>query len=193
MAYPFRRKLVSIAANRLARLLLDVPLHELTTSFRAFRTTILRELDFTMMRTQGYGFFLESVYRIHERGFTCREIPIDFRDRKHGISKIPRFEIFRGVGSLFRLFLSRLFSSSLTTRSGRLAEDTCPACQSRYVIEAGRHGGIREAFRRDPGRAAQCLACGEVFVLPSPQQRDDAVVAKDSAPFAAERASWKRG
>ncbi len=102
------RKTVSLGANWAARFLLGIPLHEFTTSFRAFRVDFIRRLDLTRIRSHGYSFFLESVYRLHQAGARLREIPIHFRDRRAGTSKIPKFEIFVGMHQLIRLVGSRL-------------------------------------------------------------------------------------
>ncbi len=102
------RRFVSICANFASRALLGVPLTEYTTSFRAFRVATLKRLDMTQVKSQGYSFFLESTFRAHQSGFKLREIPIHFKDRFHGESKIPQNEIFRGASKLMSLFASRI-------------------------------------------------------------------------------------
>jgi dolichol-phosphate mannosyltransferase len=106
--YTGYRKFVSTCANISSRALLGVPLTEYTTSFRAFRVSDLRKVDLNSIQSQGYSFFLESTFRVHQSGVKLREIPIHFKDRVHGESKIPRSEIFRGASKLVSLFADRL-------------------------------------------------------------------------------------
>ena len=107
-AYTGYRKFISVMANVLARMLLGIPLHEFTTSFRAFRVDFLRTIDLTTIQAKGYSFFLEVVFRLHRAGARMREVPIHFADREHGVSKIPKFEIFNGMMRLLRLTLERV-------------------------------------------------------------------------------------
>ena len=102
------RRFVSVSANLASRLLLSVPLTEYTTSFRAFRVAALGKLDMSSIQSQGYSFFLETTFRVHQSGLRCREIPIHFKDRLQGESKIPQYEIFRGAAKLMSLFGSRV-------------------------------------------------------------------------------------
>ena len=104
------RKFLSVSANMAARLVLGIRLHEFTTSYRAFRVSALAKVNFVKMHNQGYSFFMESVYRLHQAGLKLAEIPIYFHYRYAGSSKIPRLEIIRGMVKLFYLFVSRVFN-----------------------------------------------------------------------------------
>ena len=127
--YEGYRHIVSTSANRLARTLLGIRLHEFTTSFRAFRTDVLAELDLGTIRSQGYSFFMESLWHIARAGHRVKEVPIHFADRVHGESKIPRWEIFTGGRKLLSLFLLRLLGRRPRTDSvGN--PGPCPACES---------------------------------------------------------------
>ena len=46
---------------------------------------------------------METIYHIHNKGFIIKQIPIYFKDRKMGKSKIPKIELFRTLFNLFRL------------------------------------------------------------------------------------------
>ena len=104
----FHRRVLSIGANRLARLLLGVPLTEFTTSLRAFRVPMLAGLDLGRLEAEGYAFFVETVFLVATSGARLAEIPIRFHDRREGQSKISRLEILRGIATLVRLFGRRL-------------------------------------------------------------------------------------
>lgn len=169
--YSGYRHFVSATANRAARLLLRLPLHEFTTSFRAFRVSKLSAVNFVKMHNAGYSFFMESVYRLHQAGFRLAEIPITFHDRVAGESKIPRNEIFRGMSKLLHLSLSRLVRRSHGDPSLNLNE-RCGSCGSDLVSELGLaprqlskagEGEISHGPRRID--AIKCLACGTDRVL----------------------------
>lgn len=132
--YSGYRKFLSISANKLARFLLGIPLHEFTTSFRAIRVSTLEKVNFVKMHNQGYSFFMESVYRFHQAKLRLAEIPINFRSRNEGNSKIPRFEIIRGVIKLGHLFLSKLLRRKMPS-SPSLIEDACGNCHSTFLSE----------------------------------------------------------
>lgn len=170
--YSGYRRMVSIVANSAARLLLRLPLHEFTTSFRAFRVRRLSNVNFSKMHNEGYSFFMESVYRLHQAGLRVAEVPIRFRDRFHGDSKIPPFEVFRGIFKLFHLASSKL----LRRRMPPLTEpilDKCVVCGSEFLSEmypresgdsqpaigssAFRCSSMTHAFKP---RVAKCLQCG---------------------------------
>ena len=128
------RRFVSVAANTAARLLLGIPLHEFTTSFRAFRVDGLARVNFVKMHNQGYSFFMESVYRLHQAGLRLTEVPITFRDRYAGVSKIPRFEIVRGVAKLLHLAASKLLRRRMPPASPPIM-DKCAGCGSGFLSE----------------------------------------------------------
>lgn len=106
--YTGYRRVVSILANWWARRLLGIPLHEMTTSFRAFRVDYLRRVDLGVIKSNGYSFFMEIVFRLSRVGARMAEVPISFSDRRAGTSKIPPFEIFNGLRHLLYLFSLRL-------------------------------------------------------------------------------------
>lgn len=148
--YSGYRIFISQAANAAARALLRLPLHEFTTSFRAFRVARLADVDFVKMHNSGYSFFMETVYRLHQAGFRLAEVPIHFRDRTAGVSKIPQLEIVRGMRKLLQLASSRLLQRTMARPSPRPAV-ACTTCGSDLVSE----------FAGEPGkRMLKCLVCG---------------------------------
>ena len=157
------RLALSKLANFSARLLLPIRLHEFTTSFRAFRVPALAQIDVGNIRSQGYSFFLETVFRIHMLGFRITETPIHFAHRVHGASKIPRLEIFNGIGKLSYLFLSRLANPRPVRSGNPLLNSACYACGSRALVDRFPPRHILEQQRRrgsDDTRLVQCLRCG---------------------------------
>lgn len=144
--YAGYRLRVSQAANIAARLLLSIRLTEFTTSYRAFRVTKLRSLNFADLLVGGYSFFLTTVVEGARRGWAMGEVPIHFRERGYGTSKIPPFEIFRGMANLLRLAAKKLVTGkpALTV----FEPSICNACGTAYSMVNTPAGG-------------QCVFCGK--------------------------------
>ena len=102
-----RRILLSWLANKFAARLLGIPLRDLTSGFRLYRSHALRTVRFDAIKSTGYSFLVEVLYRLHRNGFRILESPIVFYDRTGGVSKLGRAEIFRGAFNLLRLKWSR--------------------------------------------------------------------------------------
>ena len=83
----FRRTL-SRGGSLYARAILGVPIRDLTGGFKCFRRATLEGIDYRDTHADGYGFQIELTYRAYRRGFRVREIPIVFRDREAGTSKM---------------------------------------------------------------------------------------------------------
>jgi dolichol-phosphate mannosyltransferase len=82
------RRLISRGGSWYARMLLGVPVRDLTGGFKCFRRRVLEELDLQSVHADGYGFQIELTYRALKAGFRVEEVPIVFRDRRVGQSKM---------------------------------------------------------------------------------------------------------
>lgn len=82
------RRAVSRGGSLYAQLLLRVPVRDLTGGFKCFRRGVLEALDLDGIGTDGYGFQIEMTYRTLRAGFRVEEVPIVFRDRRVGSSKM---------------------------------------------------------------------------------------------------------
>lgn len=82
------RKLVSEGGSTYARLVLGLKVRDLTGGFKCFRREVLEAIDFATVRSRGYAFQVELTYRAVQAGFRVVEVPIVFRDREHGQSKM---------------------------------------------------------------------------------------------------------
>jgi dolichol-phosphate mannosyltransferase len=71
-----------------ARILLGVPVRDLTGGFKCFHRRVLEALDLSQVHADGYGFQIELTYRAVKAGFTVTEVPILFRERRVGQSKM---------------------------------------------------------------------------------------------------------
>ena len=82
------RRLVSRGGSWYARVILGVEVRDLTGGFKCFRRSVLEALDLDAVHAEGYGFQIELTYRTIKAGFRVTEIPIVFRERRVGQSKM---------------------------------------------------------------------------------------------------------
>ena len=97
------RLLLSIIGNKVIKFILQLKCNEFTTSYRGFNILKLDNFNLNLVNSKGYSFFMETVYRISQKGFKVQEIPINFKNRTKGQSKIPKIDIFRTLKNLFLL------------------------------------------------------------------------------------------
>ena len=88
-----RRKLVSGGANFVAHYIAGIDVSDLTSGFRAYRATMLSDLNLETIRSSSYAFQLEVTARAVKRGFKVGVVPIVFPDRRAGKSKLSRKDI----------------------------------------------------------------------------------------------------
>src|SRR3954452_12112503 len=82
------RQLVSRGGSWYARVALGLPIRDLTGGFKCFRREVLEAIDLPTVRSRGYAFQVELTYRAVQAGFRAVEVPIVFRDRERGQSKM---------------------------------------------------------------------------------------------------------
>jgi dolichol-phosphate mannosyltransferase len=82
------RRAVSRGGSAYARLVLGVGVRDLTGGFKCFRREVLEAIDLDRITTRGYAFQVEMTYRALRRGFRVAEVPIVFRERRVGSSKM---------------------------------------------------------------------------------------------------------
>lgn len=82
------RRLISRGGSLYARRILGVDIRDLTGGFKCFRHEVLEQLDLEAVAASGYSFQVEMTWRVIEAGFTVMEVPITFRERGHGDSKM---------------------------------------------------------------------------------------------------------
>jgi dolichol-phosphate mannosyltransferase len=82
------RRWVSRAGSWYARRTLGLHVRDLTGGFKCFRAEVLQAIDLPSVRSHGYAFQVELTYRALLRGFRVVEVPIVFRDRERGTSKM---------------------------------------------------------------------------------------------------------
>jgi dolichol-phosphate mannosyltransferase len=82
------RRFISYGGSTYARIILGLKVKDLTGGFKCFRREVLEAIDLDSVRSQGYAFQVELTYRAVRAGFKVQEVPIVFRDREHGASKM---------------------------------------------------------------------------------------------------------
>jgi len=101
------RHLMSRAINIYARCLLGLKTRDNSGSYRCYRVALLNRLDPKSILSQGYSFFEEILYRLHQLGGTFTEVPITFEERRVGQSKLNVKEIFVALWVLLRIGIGR--------------------------------------------------------------------------------------
>ncbi len=105
------RRLISRGGSIYARTLLGLPVHDVTGGFKCFNRRVLEALDLDAIRAEGYAFQIELTFRTHQLGFSIREIPIIFMDRRVGQSKMSTRIVLEAAPMVLRLRSSPPFQA----------------------------------------------------------------------------------
>lgn len=84
------RELLSRAANLYAQAMLGLGVKDSTAGFRIYSAAILRRLNFQSIKSDGYSFQIEMTRSVHKLGGKIIEVPITFRERENGVSKMSK-------------------------------------------------------------------------------------------------------
>jgi dolichol-phosphate mannosyltransferase len=103
VGWPLHRRLVSRGGTLFAGVILLLPYRDLTGGFKAWRRELLEAIRLREADAQGYGFQVETTWWAHRRGAKIREIPIVFRERTAGRSKMSGSIVAEAVGLVVRL------------------------------------------------------------------------------------------
>ncbi len=174
--YGFMRILISRTANTLARYLLGIPTHEATTSYRGFTLALLKQMDLDSIWSNGYSFFMESIFLVRLTTHKMSEFPIHFEDRRAGTSKISKVEILKAGFHLIRMFYRRMFVVPFAVYNADKPQQKPQSCENcgsifhmeRYPANYAKHEDpsiyqCTSAGHRTHGRILKCLFCGLVF------------------------------
>jgi len=97
------RQILSGGANAFARFALGFRTHDNTAGFRLYRRELLEKINLDSIRSNGYSFLVEFLYRCQQQQARVTEVPIIFVDRRDGLSKISKQEIGKAIMTIFRL------------------------------------------------------------------------------------------
>ena len=104
--WPVHRKVLSRVANNFVHALFDIPAKDCTSGFRLYRKEVVQAIEWENVRSTGYSFLVESLYwASRQKGARLVEVPITFRDRTRGASKLGWREAVHGARNLIQLWL----------------------------------------------------------------------------------------
>jgi dolichol-phosphate mannosyltransferase len=94
---PRSRELLSRGGNVYSRFMLQLPVADATAGFRLYRADALRSIDLTSVDSRGYCFQVDLTRRVHNAGLTIVEVPIEFREREIGESKMSKYIVVEAM------------------------------------------------------------------------------------------------
>ncbi len=107
--WPISRLLLSYYANVYTRIVTGLPLRDATGGFKCYRREVLESIDLDDIGSTGYAFQIEMSMRAWKKGFTIKEIPIIFVDRRAGESKMSKKIVREAVWMVWWLRLKAIF------------------------------------------------------------------------------------
>lgn len=91
------RRILSRGANFYCRLITGMPVYDCTGGFNLIDVEFLKKIDFSKFDASGYAFIMELKYNLYKLGASFKEVPIIFKNRREGESKISKHIIGEGV------------------------------------------------------------------------------------------------
>jgi len=101
--WPLRRRVMSRWNNALSRRWLGLPVYDSSGAYRAYRVEVLRKSSIEAVQSTGYAYLEELLFRLHQAGARMIEVPITFRERHAGRSKLSLREAAGKLATLLRL------------------------------------------------------------------------------------------
>ena len=101
------RLILSSLGNKFIKMISGIKSNEFTTSYRGFNLDRLENFDLNNVNCKGYSFMMGTIFELDKINIAIKEIPIVFKDRSKGKSKIPRFEIFRTLKNLLIFYFKK--------------------------------------------------------------------------------------
>ena len=101
------RKFISRGGGIYSRLILGLPVNDVTGGYKCFRREVLASIDLDNVKSNGYSFQIEMNYRTYLKGFRIKEVPIIFEDRRVGQSKMSRKIFMEAILMVWRLRLAK--------------------------------------------------------------------------------------
>lgn len=107
VGWNWKRRLMSHGAMVISRTLLRLRVKDVTSGFRCYRREVLEKINLDTIKSSGYAFQEEMLFRTQKNKFQIKEIPVIFTDRKLGKSKLSNQDIYEFFTTLFRLCTGR--------------------------------------------------------------------------------------
>ena len=150
--YKGLRKIISICGNYFAKKLLKIQLNEITTYFRVYNVKLLKKLPFDELNAQGYSLGVKLVWFMKKLNADLIEIPIHFKDRNKGKSKIPKLQILISFFDLILIKLKEIFLKQKFYKINKTYnfETKCDRCN--------------ECFSTLKNNKYKCLVCNKILL-----------------------------
>jgi dolichol-phosphate mannosyltransferase len=107
--WPKSREMLSRGGNAYARVMLGLGVHDATAGFRLYRSTLLQRIQLESVASKGYCFQVDLTVRTVATGTEVVEVPIEFRERVHGASKMSRSIVLEAMGMVTVWGIARYF------------------------------------------------------------------------------------
>lgn len=108
--WPMRRLLLSYFANVYTKIITGLKIHDATGGYKCYRIDVLKSIDLDKIKSNGYSFQIELTFKAWKKGFRLKEIPIIFRDRLSGTSKMNKKIIYEAVFMVWKLRFKSMFN-----------------------------------------------------------------------------------
>ncbi|MCA0152132.1 polyprenol monophosphomannose synthase [Winogradskyella vincentii] len=110
--WPMSRILLSYGASKYVRMITGMTINDSTAGFICYKREVLESIDLNKIKFVGYAFQIEMKFKAYKKGFTIVEIPVIFKDRTQGKSKMSGSIISEAVFGVISLKLKSLFAKS---------------------------------------------------------------------------------
>lgn len=107
--WPWDRAVLSYGASIYVGLITWIPVRDATAGFVCYHRSVLEAIKFDAIQFVGYAFQIEMKFTAWKLGFKIKEVPITFRDRKEGYSKMSRGIVKEGILGVLKIQLQSLF------------------------------------------------------------------------------------
>ena len=107
--WPLSRIILSYFASIYSRIITGLPVYDATSGFVGYRKEVLHKIDLKSILFNGYAFQIELKFKAFKNNFRILEIPIIFKDRIHGESKMSGDIIFEAIFGLIKLKILSYF------------------------------------------------------------------------------------
>ena len=113
--WKYSRRLLSRGGNQYASILLGLRVADSTAGYRVYSLSALEKIKYQSVRADGYGFQIEMTYRARRGGASIIEVPISFRDRQLGESKMSSSIVYEALWLVTKWALQRPFRRQLNS------------------------------------------------------------------------------
>jgi dolichol-phosphate mannosyltransferase len=111
MNWPLSRLILSYGANIYARFITGLPIADTTAGFKCIHSKVLEAISIDRIKSNGYAFQIELHFRAWKAGFRLKEVPIVFREREEGVSKMSKAIVREAIWRVWALKFRSMFNA----------------------------------------------------------------------------------